>query len=113
MESQVYNWDEGAWKLLKLIMNEPKYLVQHQIDSYNYFIEHGLKSVIEQFNSIILNYDFVENQQFYRLKPTSIYYNSDSTGWTEYHELTEIYTKYHETFIKKKPSARIIDLIDQ
>ena len=113
MESTGYNWDKGAWQLLKLIMNEPKYLVQHQIDSYNYFIEHGLKSVIEQFNSIILNYDFVEKQQFYRLREDSEYYNADSTNWVEYINISEIYKFYKENILEETYETRIIDLIDQ
>ncbi len=113
METPNYNWDAGAWKLLKLIMNEPKYLVQHQIDSYNYFLDYGLKAVIEQFNSIILNYDFVENQQFYRIKASSEFYDYQNPDWIEYSAITDIYTVYKDKYEKKSDKARIIDLIDQ
>ena len=113
MESPGYNWDAGAWKLLKLIMNEPKYLVQHQIDSYNYFLDYGLKAVIEQFNTIILNYDFVENQQFYRIKASSEFYDCKKPDWIEYSEITDIYTLYKDNYEKLPTEARIIDLIEQ
>jgi len=112
MESKNYNWDAGAWKLLKLIMNEPKYLVQHQIDSYNQFLESGLKSVIEQFNSIILNYDFVEKQQFYRVKPDSKF-STSPPEWIEYNEIVDIYKTYKKNYSEKRTTARVIDLIDQ
>jgi len=112
MESKNYNWDAGAWKLLKLIMNEPKYLVQHQIDSYNQFLESGLKSVIEQFNSIILNYDFVEKQQFYRVKPDSKF-STSPPEWVEYNEIVDIYKTYKKNYSEKRTTARVIDLIDQ
>ena len=111
MESQDYNWDGGAWKLLKLIMTEPKYLVQHQIESYNYFLEHGLKSVVEQFNSIILNYDWIEKQQFYRIKSGSEFYNAELSEWIEYIDLNDIYNVYKEDFIKNNNETRVIDLI--
>ena len=113
MESKTYDWDNGAWKLLKLIMNEPKFLVQHQIDSYNYFLDHGLKTVIEQFNSIILNYDFVEKQHFYKIKSESVYFNSEKDNWIEYINITEIYKFYRLNILEKNRETRIIDLIAQ
>ena len=46
MSNLHYDWDQGAWKILKLLMNEPKYLVQHQINSFNYFLDNNLRNVI-------------------------------------------------------------------
>ena len=33
----LYDWEQGSWKILKLIMKEPKFLIHHQINSFNYF----------------------------------------------------------------------------
>ena len=112
MSSDDYNWNSGAWKLLKLIMKEPKYLVQHQIDSYNRFLDSGLKTVIEQFNSTILNYDFVENQMFYKIKETSEFHKQ-SDDWVEYIDMNEIYTLYRNEYEVVVDKTRFIDLISQ
>ena len=60
----LYDWSKGSWKILKLFMKEPKFLIYHQINSFNLFLDKGLKNIIEQFNPILLNYDFVTQQKF-------------------------------------------------
>ena len=76
--SSNFDWDKSAWKILKLLMSQKKYLIQHQISSFNLFLDKGLKNVIEQFNTIVLNYDYVTEQKFYRFKPNSKYLPSEN-----------------------------------
>ena len=56
------NGMDVLWKILKLLMKGDNFLIQHQIDSFNSFLDTGLRNIIEQFNPILLNYDFVENK---------------------------------------------------
>ena len=75
---EAFQWEKAAWKILKQMMEEPSFLIQHQIGPFNDFLDKGLKNVIEQFNPITLNYDFVQEQKFYRFNPSSKYYNNDN-----------------------------------
>lgn len=83
-----FDWEKGAWEILKNMMKEPRFLIQHQIGPFNDFLDKGLRNVIEQFNPIILNYDFIQEQKFYKFKDNSKY--NDSKGWIEYRELSDI-----------------------
>ena len=60
---EAFQWEKAAWKILKQMMEEPSFLIQHQIGPFN-DLDKGLKNVIEQFNPITLNYDFVQEQNF-------------------------------------------------
>ena len=93
--SNNYDWDSGAWKILKLLVNQPKFLVQHQISSYNLLLENGLINIIEQFNPIILNYDFVAIQKFYKCKDESKYNTNTNNDWEEYVELEDLYVNIY------------------
>jgi hypothetical protein len=88
-DNSVYNWENGAWKILKLMMNEPKFLIQHQIASFNEFLDKGIRNVIAQFNTIVLNYDFVTKQKFYRVKDNSSYSTSSNNEWNGRSLLTQ------------------------
>ena len=96
--SNNYDWDSGAWKILKLLVNQPKFLVQHQISSYNLLLENGLINIIEQFNPIILNYDFVAIQKFYKCKDESKYNTNTNNDWEEYVELEDLYKIFKEQY---------------
>ena len=88
-------WDETAWLILKRIMSEKTFLIQHQINSFNHFLDKGLKNVIEQFNPITLNYEWVSKQKFYRFKEESKYFkNKNNNNWIEYTELTDLYKMF-------------------
>lgn len=113
--SSQYDWDKGAWDILKLIMSQPKYLVQHQINSYNKFIDYNIKGIIEQVNPIRLNYDFITEQNFYKIKEDSKHYNESNSGWKEYINMTDlmvIYKKFYhnntKTFIDLHLSSTAI-----
>ena len=106
-------WNDSAWHILKLIMNEPRFLIQHQINSFNYFLDKGLKNVIEQFNPIILNYDWVIKQKFYRFKSTSEYLQSNVNDWIEYVELQDLYKMFKLNYSKVNYSTKTIDLAEQ
>ena len=78
-------------------MSQKKYLIQHQISSFNLFLDKGLKNVIEQFNTIVLNYDYVTEQKFYRFKPNSKYLPSENE-YVEYEELTDLYKMFKDDY---------------
>ena len=63
-----FDWNEDTWTIVKTLIAKKLFLIQHQIGSFNDFIDRGLPNIIQQFNPIILNYDYVDNQLFYRLK---------------------------------------------
>lgn len=104
-----YDWETGAWNVLKLMMKEPNFLIQHQIGPFNDFLDKGLKNVIEQFNPISLNYDFVSKQQFYRFRENSKYVPKEN-NWIEYVELTDIYKIFKEHFSIINNKVTTIDL---
>ena len=105
-----FDWDSSAWKILKLLMSEKKFLVQHQISSFNLFLDKGLKNVIEQFNPISLNYDYVIKQKFYRFKEESKFYNDDNCSWTEYLELTDLYKMFKDDYSIVNNQITTLDL---
>jgi DNA-directed RNA polymerase beta subunit len=107
-----YNWEKGAWQILKLMMNEPKFLIQHQIYSFNEFLDKGIKNVIAQFNTIVLNYDYVTKQKFYRIKETSSYYSLSNTEWIEYNEVSDIYQIFKDKYFVNSSKTITISLSD-
>ena len=70
-ENIPFDWQNGAWKILREMLTSPGFLIQHQIGPFNDFLDKGLGNVIEQFNPIILNYDFITEQKFFRFKEDS------------------------------------------
>ena len=71
-ENISFDWQNGAWKILREMLTSPGFLIQHQIGPFNDFLDKGLPNVIEQFNPIILNYDFITEQKFFRFKSDSV-----------------------------------------
>jgi DNA-directed RNA polymerase beta subunit len=110
LENDSFNWETGAWNILKLMMKEPNFLIQHQIGPFNEFLDKGLKNVIEQFNPITLNYDFVNKQQFYRFKEGSKYYSTSNNNWIEFIELSDIYKIFKEKYSIINTQVTTIDL---
>ena len=90
-----FNWDKHTWHIIKKLISQPNYLVKHQIDSYNTFLNKYLINIIKQFNPIILNYDYVTDQLFFKLSDTFlqgsdkkfISYFSKFSTWEEYESL--------------------------
>ena len=109
MDSKI-NWDNLAWKILRLVMKEPKFLIQHQVNSFNAFLDKGLKNVIEQFNPIVLNYDYISKQKFYRFKEDSPNRNNDNKEWTEYLELTDLYKMFKSDYSIVNNQITTVDL---
>jgi len=104
-----FNWETGAWNILKLMMREPNFLIQHQIGPFNEFLDKGLKNVIEQFNPIILNYDFVTKQQFYRFKDDSKFAQKPN-NWVEFIELADIYKIFKDKYSLINTQITTVDL---
>ena len=75
-QSKSFDWQNGAWKILKEMLTSPGFLIQHQIGPFNDFLDKGLPNVIEQFNPITLNYDFITEQKFFKFKTDSKYYEN-------------------------------------
>ena len=67
-ENIPFDWQNGAWKILREMLTSPGFLIQHQIAPFNDFLDKGLGNVIEQFNPIILNYDIITEQKFFKFK---------------------------------------------
>jgi hypothetical protein len=111
-EKSEYDWEFGAWQILRLMMNEPKFLIQHQICSFNEFLDKGIKNVIAQFNTIVLNYDYVSKQKFFRVKNTSHYSDSNENQWTEYNETSNIYTIFKDKYFINSNKTITISLSD-
>ena len=93
-----FDWVNDTWKIVKKLITRNKYLVQHQISSFNEFLEKGLPNIISQFNPIILNYDYVGDQLFYKISPDSqlikeeiIQKNKKLLFWQEFREEEELF----------------------
>ena len=69
MSDTDFNWSSDTWEIVKQILTNKNNLVRHQLDSFNEFIDKGISNVINQFNSVELNYDFVETQLYFQLNP--------------------------------------------
>lgn len=114
MNKQIqFNWEKSSWKILQLMMKEKSFLVQHQIGPYNDFLDKGLKNVVEQFNPIILNYDFVHKQTFYRFKPDSKYTQSpynNTVEWIEYTDIAELFKIFKNKYSLVNNQVTTIDL---
>ena len=91
-------------------MKEPKFLIHHQINSFNLFLDKGLKNIIEQFNPIFLNYDFVTQQKFYRFKEESKYVDLSNNSWIEYNELPDLFKMFKNTYSIVNNQITTVDL---
>lgn len=62
-EEKRFEWDKDTWDVIQLFVkrNNGTHLVEHQLDSFNTFIQKELPTIIEQYNPIILNYNFDED----------------------------------------------------
>lgn len=108
----LYSWESSAWKILKEMLNSPGFLIQHQIGTFNDFLDKGLSNVIEQFNPITLNYDFIQDQKFFRFKEDSKY-NDPSNDWIEYREISDIHKIFKDNYSIVNNQIATIDLSEQ
>lgn len=114
VKTNPFNWQNGAWQILKLMMGEPKFLVQHQVYSFNEFLDKGIRNVISQFNPIVLNYDYVSKQKFYRLKEGSSYLSmNNQNDWTEYTDMADIYQTFKDKYYVSNQRVITIHLSEQ
>ena len=104
-----FNWKQSTWSVVKELITRKKYLVQHQIDSYNEFLDKSLSSIITQLNPIVLNYDYVENQMFFKFKDNLE--NHVLNDWIEYSNTEELY-KIIKMYIIKNSENKKIDLLN-
>ena len=88
-----FNWTSDTWKIVKKLITRKEFLVEHQINSYNEFLEKGLPNIISQFNPIILNYDYVSDQLFFKFSMDSKYKKLQIKycDWTEFRDDEELF----------------------
>ena len=44
--------DESLWEIFRSYMMQPKFLVKHHLDSYNHFIRHDIKNILNTTNNV-------------------------------------------------------------
>jgi len=114
-----FDWETDTWKLVKNLITRPNYLVEHQINSFNEFLEISLPSIISQFNPIILNYDYIIDQLWWKLSLDSEYINvldKKYKSWSEFkddEELIKIISEIVDNIENNKSENKIIDLGDK
>ena len=100
-----FEWKNDTWEIVKTLITRKNYLVQHQLDSFNEFLDKGLGAVISQFNPIVLNYNFISDQLYYKLSPKhkipkdKLHLYSSLFKWKEYQQDEEL-LEHVETLIK-------------
>ena len=111
-----FKWDSDTWNIIEQILK--KNLVRHQIDSYNEFIDVQLENVITQFNPILLNYDYVSSQMFFKINSGSdiskLEYFKEYLNWSEIDNEEELYEKLlipYKKYISEK--TKIVELDKQ
>lgn len=94
MSKEEFVWKRDTWKVLQELIKQDKHLIEHQINSYNNFLDRDLINLIEQFNPIVLNYDYIKEQLFYRVKKDYLLkkYKLDNNllKWTEFSDYEEL-----------------------
>lgn len=108
-----FNWKKDTWNIVEELLK--KNLVRHHIDSYNAFIEKQLENIVTQFNPIILNYNFINDQVFFKLSPESSISKETEIfkkyiNWTEITNEEQLYILLEEPYKKYIQSS--IDVIE-
>ena len=116
-----FDWEEDTWKLVKTLLTKKFYLVHHQISSFNEFLDKGLPNIISQFNPIILNYNYIADQMFFKLSPNSkidnnkimsLYANLDE--WQEFYDEENLINIVDDIITNIYPKkSEVIDLSEQ
>ena len=110
-----FNWDKYTWNIIKKLISQPNYLVKHQIESYNIFLNKYLSNINKQFNPIVLNYDYVKEQLFFKLSDTFLQENKQTTiqpfskfnEWKEYESLDILHMDVINIFQSIKKTTHI------
>ena len=126
MDVNKFDWQSDTWKVIKKMFNCPKFLVCHQIDSYNHFLDKSIGNIVEQFNPINLNYDYIDEQVYYKLSDECITKLSkvelikykDLLNWVEYKDCKEsfeenLFNTINSIYINKNEEIKSLDLAKQ
>ena len=112
-----FDWKTDTWNVIKTIFEQKNYLVQHQLNSYNDFLDNSVELIISQFNPIILNYDFVGDQTFFKVNEEELSKLNDEellnefriySKWTEYKNEEELKDIVKQILIKIRKKEKII-----
>ena len=59
-----------CWEFTKsyLAQNKNKYLIRHQLESYNHFIEYDINNIIKEYNPIIVEKKYTELDQYNKIR---------------------------------------------
>ena len=107
-----FDWNKDTWSVVKNLITRKNYLVEHQLNSYNEFLDKTISDILYQLNPIILNYDYVENQTFFKFKtPCDIKdeYIEEYLSWKEFNNDEELF-KIIENILEKMNKINNIDL---
>jgi len=114
--SNNFSWKQDTWKIIKELIKQDNFLIEHQLNSYNSFLDKDLGNLIEQFNPLVLNYDFTKDQLFYKIKEDSSFktYLSDETlfKWTEFTDYEELH-RLVSTLLKLENTNKTMELSSQ
>lgn len=113
-----FNWDKDTWSIIGNLLSSEGYLVNHQLNSFNEFLDNGLENIISSYNPIKLDYEYVADHMFYKLSPTA---KIDNIGnfdtikdWVEYRGdpllFEEELVKTISNLMIVKPNIKILDL---
>ena len=60
-----FNWDVDTWKTLDSYFKQDKILIQHQIDSFNNFVDYTIAQLIERNNPITIASGYKETNNYF------------------------------------------------
>ena len=87
-QNSKFSWEKDTWTIIEKLLSSEGYLVRHQLDSFNEFLDMGLSNIISSYNPIRLDYEYVADQIYYRLAPTANIHNKidfeSIKEWTEF-----------------------------
>lgn len=52
-DSHKFDWENETWKVINSYFEDKKVLVRHQIESFNYFMDVQLQTIVDEFNPIV------------------------------------------------------------
>jgi len=112
-----FNWQHDTWEVVKTLLTRKDFLVEHQLESYNEFLDKALPSIISQFNPIVLNYDYVSNQLYYKISSSVIIpqksYNKKYYEWTEFYDDDDLLKSIGEIIKLIEDTSGPVDLGDK
>lgn len=76
-----FHWTKGTWEVIEAYLKRDNgnHLVNHQINSYNDFIQTRLPDIIYSYNPFHLNYEYMEQHKAYRYE---LYVTFESVNMT-------------------------------